>query len=723
MQSNNQVTSQSSSSWRGKSCKWILTAVLSLFLLALITCSKVSIMVLSKRLADRVNTTKESTVILFVMLEMMILIPNIVTLFRSIIKCYFRRDIPSPAKWEYFLAFAISLSESCGLTLFVFIWPRYITPSMCIALMGCITTPITMFYILAKVSDVIRVLLSVLVLAFTVCLTVFPEILNHTRIPGNGIAYFTLTAVFLLFAWMPQMQSKLLDGYVKKDETSENEEGNNQEDVHMTANEEGNNQEDILMTENEEGNNQEDILMTENEEGNNQEDVHRTENEEGNNQEDILMTENEEGNNQEDVHRTENEEGNNQEDVHRTENEEGNNQEDVHRTENEEGNNQEDILMTENEEGNNQEDVHRTENEEGNNQEDVHRTENEEGNNQEDILMTENEEGNNQEDVHRTENEEGNNQEDVHRTENEEGNNQEDVHRTERVKTSLWEMFFSIESFPIDKKQTTWKITLFMSFWKIVFVHLISMGIFYYTPPHGLRNYDSAFKLSLWKHLDRRQLLYFSSNIICSFLGYMLYFFANTVQLKFRWHAIPLCLSSLMSCVLLLPEVLGNYIFVDEGTNNFTKLNVYFTSGAAIVVTAIYVIDKLREEKENEKENLILREYQLFWIPTYNSVLLDQWLLLCERRPGTRKSNLAENAPVNHRPKVFICTTMYQESEEEMEQLLNSFKALNHKEKKEYDCEINIFFDDACGKENTFIDQLTKLVNNIFKKARIDENM
>ncbi|XP_052809566.1 uncharacterized protein LOC128238039 [Mya arenaria] len=132
-------------------------------------------------------------------------------------------------------------------------------------------------------------------------------------------------------------------------------------------------------------------------------------------------------------------------------------------------------------------------------------------------------------------------------------------------------------------------------------------------------------------------------------------------------------------------------------------------------------MDKFYQRKEMYRNNLILKEDQLFWIPTYNSVLLDQWLLLCERHTESRnltQTSNVESKCVTDKPEVFICTTMYRETKKEMKQLLKSFKALLLKKDKEYDCHIHIFFDGAFGKEGErFVDQLKSLLKDLFDQG------
>ncbi|KAI8796027.1 chitin synthase chs-2 isoform X2, partial [Biomphalaria glabrata] len=78
----------------------------------------------------------------------------------------------------------------------------------------------------------------------------------------------------------------------------------------------------------------------------------------------------------------------------------------------------------------------------------------------------------------------------------------------------------------------------------------------------------------------------------------------------------------------------------------------------------------------------------IFWIPGYNGVVLDIFLLL------NRKQTLEKLNTVTHPVipiKVFICTTMFREDEREIKQLLESLAKMKSKNNIKF--ESHIFFD------------------------------
>ncbi|XP_076451581.1 uncharacterized protein LOC143287463 isoform X2 [Babylonia areolata] len=77
---------------------------------------------------------------------------------------------------------------------------------------------------------------------------------------------------------------------------------------------------------------------------------------------------------------------------------------------------------------------------------------------------------------------------------------------------------------------------------------------------------------------------------------------------------------------------------------------------------------------------LLLQESMVYYVPGYNGVTTDTWLTL-NRRHGNRSSDVGGRQRLMRRrrrePKVYICTTMYREDEDEMRQLLESIRKIN----------------------------------------------
>ncbi|KAI8510919.1 hypothetical protein Bbelb_118350 [Branchiostoma belcheri] len=87
---------------------------------------------------------------------------------------------------------------------------------------------------------------------------------------------------------------------------------------------------------------------------------------------------------------------------------------------------------------------------------------------------------------------------------------------------------------------------------------------------------------------------------------------------------------------------------------------------------------------------------RLFWLPGYNSVFPAQWMLLSRKNRNTKGEDFTTRRKTKQNTHVYICTTMYHESEREMEQLLTSLRVLAESQVGERTFESHIFFDGGC---------------------------
>lgn len=74
--------------------------------------------------------------------------------------------------------------------------------------------------------------------------------------------------------------------------------------------------------------------------------------------------------------------------------------------------------------------------------------------------------------------------------------------------------------------------------------------------------------------------------------------------------------------------------------------------------------------------NLILYIFQLFWYPTYNSVMLEQWMFLNKKSiMELEEYNDDASRRRDQKTRVYICTTMYREV---MFVYINKWNTLQH---------------------------------------------
>ncbi|OPL21724.1 hypothetical protein AM593_04261, partial [Mytilus galloprovincialis] len=119
---------------------------------------------------------------------------------------------------------------------------------------------------------------------------------------------------------------------------------------------------------------------------------------------------------------------------------------------------------------------------------------------------------------------------------------------------------------------------------------------------------------------------------------------------------------------------------------------------------------------------VLQKEVKLFWMPMYNSFLPDQWMLL-DRRTQLMDDTQEQQEEQIKKTKVYICTTMYRETRDEMKQLLESISLINAA--KQYGTrhfESHIIFDGGI-KGNVIGDkalQLLSLVPEVLKTGDVD---
>ena len=109
--------------------------------------------------------------------------------------------------------------------------------------------------------------------------------------------------------------------------------------------------------------------------------------------------------------------------------------------------------------------------------------------------------------------------------------------------------------------------------------------------------------------------------------------------------------------------------------------------------------------------------FRVMYFIFFTGVLLEQHLLLNRRNETTDEYQFKQRELVSN-SCVYICTTMYREIEQEMEQLLNSLHDIDcAREKSKRQIESHIFFDGAIKGDvlNNFVLQLISLIPKTLK--------
>ncbi|XP_053388115.1 uncharacterized protein LOC123541765 isoform X2 [Mercenaria mercenaria] len=261
-----------------------------------------------------------------------------------------------------------------------------------------------------------------------------------------------------------------------------------------------------------------------------------------------------------------------------------------------------------------------------------------------------------------------------------------------------------------DGKRITWKLTLIMSLTKICSTYGISMLLFSVDSispfPENtsvtIVNYSNGWKLSVWEEASNEEVYYFVAHICSSFISYYIGYMACTTCMQIGAFALPLVLTIVPSLLLLTIKGSCESLLMRIGStkdiydcivipaNTKLDLALLVISGSCLLAAQILFTFRLIW-----KNGLLfkLKEDQLFWLPMYTPVLLEQWLMLI-RRNEFNDENYSEKVRKGREAKVIICTTMFREDEHEMKQLLESiYGVFQTKENKYY--ESHIIFDGA----------------------------
>ena len=202
---------------------------------------------------------------------------------------------------------------------------------------------------------------------------------------------------------------------------------------------------------------------------------------------------------------------------------------------------------------------------------------------------------------------------------------------------------------------------------------------------------------------DELELSTFLTHVIASYLTYLLAWIACALQ---SWaFFVPMLLSTPISFVWYVGSVEINEVFpfVDE---YLVEWNLHFL--VFIIASLLWVSQFLAFGYHifQNSDSVLTNDSDLFWMPRYNSIFLEQQLIL--NRKTAISGHIAETNKMGIRKIIsknnfiFICSTMYNESEEEMRQLLQSIrkvaKAATQNNRMNI-FESHIFFDNACSGE------------------------
>ncbi|XP_046555805.1 uncharacterized protein LOC124265054 [Haliotis rubra] len=248
---------------------------------------------------------------------------------------------------------------------------------------------------------------------------------------------------------------------------------------------------------------------------------------------------------------------------------------------------------------------------------------------------------------------------------------------------------------------SSWKMGIISNFVKAVCVLVFSYILFYvdgniYSTEMLLKNETYEEFLAAWKFVINSNCNYFLTNIHATLVGYFLSLLACQTAVHKWAFAIPICLTCpLFVVVLLVKSCCLVALPFSPGACVDDNRNLW----AVIVATACFCLAHLHCTTLLIFRSKFIppqKESSIFWLPSYNGVLLEQWLIL-NRQTEPRE----QPRPTHRRSRVYICTTMYRETQDEMRQLLQSVNQINlARSHNDRFFESHIMFDSGIRKKN-----------------------
>jgi len=230
--------------------------------------------------------------------------------------------------------------------------------------------------------------------------------------------------------------------------------------------------------------------------------------------------------------------------------------------------------------------------------------------------------------------------------------------------------------------------------------------------------FDFQINLDVRKlELDEHEYNVLVTNVIISFLAYLFAWLTSALQ-SFTFFV------AMLPCT---PLAFGWYQYAEQH-----KIFPFSNGDYCEISTAIFSIAFLfwlsqfiafsHHIIQNSK--VLTNDADLFWTPRYNSIFLEQHMII-NRKTAITGYCKSKSIGINNKDKprdgsVFICSTMYHENVNEMKQLLHSiYRIATTKEKssRNYTFESHIFFDNACSGEhlNQWVVQLLGLLESTIK--------
>ncbi|CAH1272482.1 CASKIN2 [Branchiostoma lanceolatum] len=254
--------------------------------------------------------------------------------------------------------------------------------------------------------------------------------------------------------------------------------------------------------------------------------------------------------------------------------------------------------------------------------------------------------------------------------------------------------------------------SLITSFWKLLLTPaVVTLYVWHYQ----IGDVSTMWSLSGWNtiavfHPAFDELLV---NIFCSVGAYVLSVFACSICVYYIGFTAPLLCGSI-DAILLVYIIPACEVFIPREACEAEESRYVWGIPAAV---GLYIAQTIAVWSlvAQSPSGILEKESQIFWLPGYNSIFLEQWLMLSRKTKHSNRKQFVRRAKTIRNACVYVCSTMYHESEEEMEQLLISLRGIANDLEDEANrhFESHIFFDGGCkqGQPSRWALQLMALID------------
>ncbi|XP_068739006.1 uncharacterized protein [Montipora capricornis] len=259
------------------------------------------------------------------------------------------------------------------------------------------------------------------------------------------------------------------------------------------------------------------------------------------------------------------------------------------------------------------------------------------------------------------------------------------------------------------------KAAIIASLWSIFLTPLVATFFSKIFNINELHNISAGFKAI---NTSNPSFVFFILHVAASFFGYHLGWLSCSLCMQRIAYALPLTLATPIAVlIVLVPGFCESNIIVLPCKSD--DLNFILPAGSLLWLSQFFATTYYVWKNRGL---IMAKAYDLLWIPSYNGVCLEQYLLLNRRNEVSDEEHITQQ-DLSSDLKIFICSTMYHEEDYEMEQLLRSIHDVDtHSQGSGRYYESHIFFDGCVRAEklNNYVVQLASLVGKTLKVSISD---